>query len=62
MDLSLIYQELKNCDPSDMRSLAKVAIVLARALQNRAKQLQTPAERRQQAELDRMVQHPRDYY
>jgi RHH-type proline utilization regulon transcriptional repressor/proline dehydrogenase/delta 1-pyrroline-5-carboxylate dehydrogenase len=40
--------------------VAGVAVQLARYLQQRAKQLQTPAERRQQAELDRMVQHPRD--
>lgn len=36
------------------------AIALARVLQQRANQLQTPAERRQQAELDRMLQHPED--
>ena len=32
------------------------AIYLARQLQTRAQSLQTPAERRQQAELDRMIQ------
>ena len=36
------------------------AILLARRLQERATQLQTPAERRQQAELDRMLQTPSD--
>lgn len=36
------------------------AVALARALQQRATELQTPAERRQQAELDRMLQEPRD--
>jgi RHH-type proline utilization regulon transcriptional repressor/proline dehydrogenase/delta 1-pyrroline-5-carboxylate dehydrogenase len=36
------------------------AIALARALQARAAALQTPAERRQQAELDRMLQTPAD--
>ncbi len=60
MDLSLVSQELDACDPSDNQSVARVAVALARQLQRRAKQLQTPAERRQQAELDRMVQHPRD--
>ncbi|MFV1963961.1 MAG: bifunctional proline dehydrogenase/L-glutamate gamma-semialdehyde dehydrogenase [Pirellulaceae bacterium] len=35
-------------------------LFLARKLQDRAIQLQTPQERRQQAELDRMIQHPRD--
>ncbi|MBI1375653.1 MAG: aldehyde dehydrogenase family protein [Phycisphaera sp.] len=36
------------------------ALHLARLLQQRATELQTPAERRQQAELDRMIQHPAD--
>jgi RHH-type proline utilization regulon transcriptional repressor/proline dehydrogenase/delta 1-pyrroline-5-carboxylate dehydrogenase len=36
------------------------AIALARALQQRATELQTPHERRQQAELDRMLQNPAD--
>lgn len=36
------------------------AVELARRLQLRATELQTPAERRQQAELDRMLQTPSD--
>ncbi len=36
------------------------AIYLARELCRRARELQTPQERRQQAELDRMMQSPRD--
>ncbi len=36
------------------------ALFLARHLQTQASQLQTPAERRQQAELDRMMQSPAD--
>lgn len=36
------------------------ALALARELQQRATELQTPAERRQQAELDRMLQTPSD--
>src|SRR4051812_14468215 len=36
------------------------AIALARALQKRAGELQTSAERRQQLELDRMLQSPTD--
>lgn len=36
------------------------AVYLARVLQERACQLQTPQERRQQAELDRMVKSPTD--
>src|SRR6476619_6350946 len=36
------------------------AIALARELCRRARELQTPQERRQQAELDRMIQSPHD--
>src|SRR5882762_9518850 len=36
------------------------AIHLARELCRHARQLQTPQERRQQAELDRMIQSPHD--
>jgi RHH-type proline utilization regulon transcriptional repressor/proline dehydrogenase/delta 1-pyrroline-5-carboxylate dehydrogenase len=40
--------------------LVEAAVALASVLQERAGQLQTPQERRQQAELDRMLQHPED--
>ena len=60
MDLSSIASQLEACDASDLQSVAQASVVLARQIQTRAKELQTPAERRQQAELDRMVQHPRD--
>src|SRR5512138_407805 len=36
------------------------AIFIARCLQKRATELQTPSEKRQQAELDRMLQTPSD--
>ena len=36
------------------------ALFVARQLQERAIELQTPAEKRQQAELDRMLQTPSD--
>src|SRR5688572_24606907 len=36
------------------------ALFLARRLQERATELQTPPEKRQQAELDRMLQTPSD--
>src|SRR5262245_56649827 len=49
----------KNSVPSDS-ALVERAVELARALQSRATELQTPAERRQQAELDRMLQTPAD--
>ncbi|MBI3878684.1 MAG: bifunctional proline dehydrogenase/L-glutamate gamma-semialdehyde dehydrogenase [Verrucomicrobia bacterium] len=42
------------------QSLIDRAVELARVLQQRAGELQTPAERRQQAELDRMLQTPAD--
>src|SRR5262245_35328952 len=41
-------------------ALIEQAVALARTLQSRATELQTPAERRQQAELDRMLQTPAD--
>src|SRR6188474_1065834 len=41
-------------------ALIERAIALARELQERARELQTPSERRQQAELDRMLQLPED--
>ena len=48
-------------DPESSRPLTvQKAIFLARRLQERAKELQTPPERRQQAELDRMLQTPSD--
>ena len=37
-----------------------LAVALAKELMNRANALQTPQERKQQMELDRMVQHPAD--
>jgi RHH-type proline utilization regulon transcriptional repressor/proline dehydrogenase/delta 1-pyrroline-5-carboxylate dehydrogenase len=44
----------------DDQRLEQAAIELAKALQKRASELQTPQERRQQAELDRMLEHPED--
>src|ERR1700761_172121 len=40
--------------------LIEQAVALARVLQDRAVELQTSAERKQQAELDRMLQTPED--
>ena len=60
MQLTGLEHALASCQPNDLAGMAELAVRLARQLQSRAKQLQTPAERRQQAELDRMVQHPRD--
>ena len=36
------------------------SLLVARALQQRATELQTPAEKKQQMELDRMIQNPSD--
>ncbi|HYM28937.1 MAG TPA: hypothetical protein VET66_12370, partial [Steroidobacteraceae bacterium] len=44
----------------DDDELIERAVALARDLQERAAALQTPQERRQQAELDRMIRHPAD--
>ena len=44
----------------DEGGLIVAAVELARRLQQRALALQTPQERRQQAELDRMIQNPAD--
>ena len=48
-------------DPkSDKPANVQKALFLARRLQARASELQTPSEKRQQAELDRMLQTPSD--
>ena len=48
-------------DPAATRPVAvQKALHVARRLQERARDLQTPSERRQQAELDRMLQTPSD--
>lgn len=47
------HDERSACEPRLQKT-----IFLARRLQERAAELQTPQERRQQAELDRMIQNP----
>ncbi len=48
-------------DPqTDRPVIVQQALFLARRLQERATELQTPSEKRQQAELDRMLQTPSD--
>src|SRR4051812_3774606 len=49
-----------NASAADHSLEVQQAIVLARELCRHARQLQTPQERRQQAELDRMIQSPHD--
>ena len=52
------FNAMKTSPPQP--TLIDQAVALARELQTRATELQTPAERRQQAELDRMLQNPAD--
>src|SRR5687767_1522338 len=47
-------------NPQRHEELIDQAVELAARLQTRANELQTPAERRQQMELDRMCQSPED--
>lgn len=48
-------------DPdSDLNNTIQKALLIARTLQRRASELQTPEERKQQMELDRMIQNPGD--
>ena len=55
-----IVESLAVAPESDLPTSVQRALQLARLLQNRANELQTPQERRQQAELDRMIHHPHD--
>ena len=52
--------DLEGIGGPDTPHTIRQAIGLARHLQHRANVLQTPQERRQQAELDRMIQNPND--
>ncbi|MEP3480395.1 MAG: proline dehydrogenase family protein [Fuerstiella sp.] len=45
---------------SSISSTIQKTLLIARTLQRRAAELQTPAERKQQMELDRMIQNPSD--
>ncbi len=58
--VSQLLEQLDASDSNDTGKLAKLSLELAKLIQRRATELQTPAERRQQAELDRMIQHPQD--
>jgi RHH-type transcriptional regulator, proline utilization regulon repressor / proline dehydrogenase / delta 1-pyrroline-5-carboxylate dehydrogenase len=63
LNSKLLYQllhQLQDTGTDQLHSIAAAALELAKAIQRRAAELQTPAERRQQAELDRMIQHPQD--
>jgi hypothetical protein len=56
LDLSRLLQKAEPHRDDD----AEAAIAMAHALLIRSRELQTPQERRQQAELDRMIGHPGD--
>ncbi len=58
--VSNLLEQIDASDLNDISKIAKLSLQLAKLIQQRATELQTPAERRQQAELDRMIQHPRD--
>ncbi len=58
--LDSLFQNFSPDPKSSSSPSAQKAIFLARRLQERAGQLQSGAERRQQAELDRMLQTPSD--
>ena len=67
LNLQLVHKLLKDQGVApdtlpalDDKRVLQSTLVLATLLQQRASQLQTPQERRQQAELDRMLQHPED--
>lgn len=57
---SRLREVLDQVDQSRERRIVEQALALARQLQLRATELQTPQERRQQTELDRMIQNSHD--
>ena len=59
-ELSSLLESVSIDENSSQSRVIQLSIALARHLQRRANQLQTPEERRQQAELDRMIQSPSD--
>ena len=60
VDLNSLLESVSLDENSNQSREIQLSITLARHLQRRANQLQTPEERRQQAELDRMIQSPSD--
>ena len=58
--LDSIFASVEGDTDSPYSQEIQRAIALARHLQRRANELQTPQERRQQSELDRMIQNPGD--
>ncbi|MBL9165162.1 MAG: bifunctional proline dehydrogenase/L-glutamate gamma-semialdehyde dehydrogenase [Planctomycetaceae bacterium] len=58
--LAELLAEVPAATPASSASDVERAILIARKLQGTAREMQTSAERRQQAELDRMIQSPAD--
>ncbi|QDT70912.1 proline dehydrogenase family protein [Lacipirellula limnantheis] len=58
--LAELLAEVPAATPTSPASDVQRAILIARKLQGTAREMQTSAERRQQAELDRMIQSPAD--
>jgi len=59
-ELKSLLESVSLDEGSSLSDEIQLSIALARHLQRRANQLQTPQEKRQQAELDRMIQSPSD--
>jgi RHH-type proline utilization regulon transcriptional repressor/proline dehydrogenase/delta 1-pyrroline-5-carboxylate dehydrogenase len=59
-NLEQVLADFRADEASPHSPLVQKAVFLARRLQTRAQDLQTPQERRQQAELDRMIKSPHD--
>ncbi len=59
-DLGRLLSDFQASGAAPRPALVQKAVYLARRLQERASELQDPAERRQQAELDRMIRSPGD--
>lgn len=58
--LEALLAEFRPDPGANLSRTIQQALFVARRLQEQAAQLQTPSERRQQAELDRMLHHPQD--
>ena len=59
-DLAALFADFTSDANSSHDPQVQRAVYLARTLQQRATALQTPEEKRQQSELDRMIQNPND--
>ena len=55
-----VLSEIEIDPKSDVPPLVQRSVILAKKLQTRAGELQTPQEKRQQSELERMMQSPSD--